>query len=204
MIEIYHVPGTRGVRVIWVCEELGLPYQVVPVDFSVEYRDSDEWRRMNPVGKVPVMMDGELKVFESGAMVQYLLDRYGGGRLQPRPGTPDHARYLQWCWFAEATFARPLGEIVNHRRALSAADQSAAAVAEMRSRAWLCVQAVDAALIDDAFLLGADFSAADIMMGYTLMIHTSLAPGEFPSNVASYWQRLQQRPGYQVATADLA
>ena len=71
---------------------------------------------MNPVGKVPVLKDDDFIMFESGAMVQYILDRHGNGQLQPKPGTPEHGRYLQWCWFAESTFARPIGEIVNHRR----------------------------------------------------------------------------------------
>ena len=121
MITIYHVPRTRSVRVIWLCEELGVPYEVVPVDFSAEYRASAQWRKLNPVGKVPVMTDdspsaGPITIFESGAMVEYVLDHYGDGRLRPAPCTAEHALYLQWTWFAEATFARPLGEIVNHRR----------------------------------------------------------------------------------------
>ena len=73
MIQIYHVPATRGVRPIWLCEELGLSYEIFPVDFSPEYRASAEWRAMNPVGKVPVMIDtdaNDLKIYESGAMVQ--------------------------------------------------------------------------------------------------------------------------------------
>lgn len=201
MIEIYHVPGTRGIRPIWTCEELGLEYRVIPVDFAAEYRASKEWRRMNPVGKVPVMTDGDLRIFESGAMVQYLLDRYGEGRLQPEPGTGNHALYLQWSWFAEATFARPLGEIVNHRRAFAEAEQSQAAIEEMQSRAWLCVAAVDQALDGQDFLVDGEFGAADIMMGYSLMLVESLAPGDLPPNVASYWARLSARPGFVAATS---
>lgn len=201
MIRIYHVPMTRSVRVIWACEELNLPYEVIPVDFSADYRMSDEWLRMNPVGKVPVLTDGDLTLFESGAMVQYLLDRYGEGALQPEPGTPAHAIYLQWSWFAEATFARPLGEIVNHRRVFAKADQSAAAIAEMQDRARLCVTAVDQALAGKTFLLGDAFSAADIMMGYSLMLTERLAPGDFPDNVARYTGALFSRPGYQAALA---
>ena len=91
MIRIYHVPLTRSLRVIWLCEELGLSYEAIPVDFSADYRMSEEWLRMNPVGKVPVLTDGDLTLFESGAMVQYLLDRYGKGALQPVHGTPEHA-----------------------------------------------------------------------------------------------------------------
>jgi glutathione S-transferase len=185
----------------WLCEELGLEYEVVAVDFSAEYRASPEWRRLNPVGKVPVLIDGGLTMFESGAMLQYLLDRYGDGRLQPEAGTPEHAIYLQWCWFAEATFARPLGEIVNHRRALPEAEQSDAAIAEMQERSRLCIQALDQALADRPYLLGETFSAADIMTGYSLMLATRLVPGGFPPNVAVYWQRLSERPGYVAAIA---
>jgi glutathione S-transferase len=200
VIEIYHVPGTRGIRPIWTCEELGLHYRVIPVDFSAEYRASDEWRRMNPVGKVPVLTDGELTMFESGAMVQYMLDRYGEGRLQPPAGTPEHALYLQWSWFAEATMARPLGEIVNHRRAFPEAEQNPKVIEEMQGRVWLCVAALDQALEGREFLLG-EFTAADSMTGYSLMLVGRLAPGELPANVSSYWERLSSRPAYKAATA---
>ncbi len=204
MIEIYHAPMTRGIRPIWVCEELGLPYSVVPVDFSSEYRASPAWRRMNPVGKVPVLVDGDLTLFESGAMVQYLVDRYGGqGRpaLQPAPGTETHARYLQWSWFAEATFARPLGEIVNHRRVFAEGERSDRAIEEMQERSWLCVSAIDAAVTAGPWILGEEFSAADVMLGYSLMLHTALAPGDLPDAVARYWKALSARPAYLAAAA---
>ena len=202
MIEIYHVPGTRGVRPIWLCAELGIDYQVIDVDFSASYRSSSEWRRMNPVGKVPVMVDTEspdLTIFESGAMVQYLLDRYGNGQLQPQPGTPAHALYLQWSWFAEATFARPLGEIVNHLREFPDEQSSEAAIEEMRNRARLCVTAVNDALKDCDYIVDNTFSAADIMLGYTIMLAVKFLPEPIPSAVLEYWERLQQRPAYQSA-----
>jgi glutathione S-transferase len=202
MIEIYHVPGTRGMRPIWLCAELGLDYRVIDVDFSASYRSSPEWRRMNPVGKVPVMVDSEspdLTIFESGAMVQYLLDRYGKGQLQPQPGTPDHALYLQWSWFAEATFARPLGEIVNHLREFPGEQTSEAAIEEMRNRARLCVTAVNDVLQKRDYIVGNKFSAADIMLGYTIMLTLKFLPEAAPPAVAEYWDGLQQRPAYQSA-----
>jgi len=198
-MKIYHVPGTRSVRVIWLCEELGIDYEAVPVDFSADYRASPEWRARNPVGKVPVLEDEGLVMFESGAMVQYILDRYGESRLQPPPGTPEHARYLQWSWFAEATFARPLGEIVNHRRALPPEQQSEAALAEMRDRATLCLAAVDDAVRDTDYLLGAGFSGADVMMGYTLLLAERLLPGPLPDAARAYYGRLSKRPGFVLA-----
>lgn len=201
MLTVYHVPITRSLRVLWLCQELELPHEVRTIDFGADYRASPEWRALNPVGKVPVMTDGEFTMFESGAMVQYLLDRYGEGRLQPRPGTPAHGEYLQWSWFAEATYARPIGEIVNHRRAFGAAGEIPAVVQEMKGRARLCSEAVDAALQGRSYLLGDEFSAADMMMGYSVMLAERLTSIEGLPNLQAYWQRLSARPAYQRAAA---
>jgi glutathione S-transferase len=200
-ITIYHAAHTRSMRVIWACEELGIGYQRVTVDFSENYRSSPEWRKMNPVGKVPVMTDGELKIFESGAMVQYLLDRYGDGRLQPKPGTPEHARYLQWGWFAEATFARPVGEIVNHRRAFSAENQSEPVIREMQARVQLCVDAIGQELDRQEYICGGEFTAADILLGYSLHLQQLMAPCAYTEGLQAYWQRISSRAGYLVACA---
>ena len=69
MYQIYHAPNTRGIRAIWLCEELNVPYEVIHIDFSPAYRATPEWRALNPVGKVPVLVDGDLTMFESGAIV---------------------------------------------------------------------------------------------------------------------------------------
>jgi len=200
MLTIHHAPGTRGFRLIWLCEELALPYALEKVDFSAEYRASPEWRRMNPVGKVPVLVDGDRVLFESGAIVQYLLARYGKGRLQPAPEDPGYGLFLQWCWFAEATFGRATGEIANHRRAFAAAPR-ADAIEEMRDRARACVQALEQAVAGSRYLLGDDFTAADVMMGYTLQSFTRNVADAYPPNVAGYWDRLQARSAYRAALA---
>ena len=83
MLKIFHVPGTRSFRPIWLCYELDLSVDVEPIDFSSSFRDSNEWRAISPAGKVPAMIDGDLRMFESGAIVDYILERYGEGRLQP-------------------------------------------------------------------------------------------------------------------------
>ncbi|MDD9981748.1 MAG: glutathione S-transferase [Gammaproteobacteria bacterium] len=200
MLRIHHVPATRGFRVIWLCEELDVPYEIVPVDFSRTYRASAEWRAMNPVGKVPVMTAGDLTMFESGAMVQHVLDRHGGGRLEPERGTREHALYLQWSWFAEATFTRPLGEIVNHRREFG--DRAIPEVVEeMEARARLCLDAVDEAVRGTDYLVD-DFTAADIMMGYALRSYRRLLPDDpLPADADAYWNRLAGRDAYRAAIA---
>ena len=200
MLRIHHVPATRGFRVIWLCEELDIPCEIVRVDFSRRYRASAEWRAMNPVGKVPVMTDGDLVMFESGAMVQHVLDRHGGGRLEPVRGTGAHALYLQWSWFAEATFMRPLGEIVNHRREFG--DRAIPEVVEeMEARARLCLDAADRAVQGKDYLLD-DFTAADIMMGYALRSYLRLLPDDsLPPAADAYWNRLTGRDAYRAAIA---
>jgi glutathione S-transferase len=204
MIRIYHAAGTRSIRIIWLCEELGLPYEKVAVDFSPAYRATPEWRALNPVGKVPVLVDDDVTMFESGAMVEHLLDRYGDGRLRPPAGTAERAAYLQWTWFAEATFARPLGEIVNHRREFPGDDGIRAVVEEMEARAALCVQALDAALAGRQYLLGDEFTAADVMMGYSVLLARALGISEARLGQAgAYFDTISRRPGYQAATSDL-
>jgi glutathione S-transferase len=196
MLKIYHSPGTRGFRVIWVCEELSVPYEVAPVNFAAEYRATSEWRALNPVGKVPVMVDGDITVFESCAMMQYVLDRYGNGRLQPTKDDPTYAHYLQWCWFAEATFARPLGEIVNHRREFE--PEIDAVVAEMKGRATACVAACDAALSDRPYLLGDTMSVADLSICYVVRGYRRMVSNFLPNNVQAYFDRVTALPSYEA------
>ena len=201
MLTIYHVKSTRSVRVIWTCEELSVPYDVKTIDFSPDYRNSEEWRALSPTGKVPAMADDGFTMFESGAMLQYVLEKYGDGRLVPSPGTADSAHYLQWSWFAEATFARPLGDIIHHTVIKPAAERIAAVVADARIRALTCLDAVDAALDGADYLVANTFGAADIMMGYTLMLATrvNVLQTDHP-NASAYFARLGERDGFKVAT----
>jgi glutathione S-transferase len=195
MLEIYHSPGTRGFRVMWVCEELKIPYVIRPVDFSAGYRRSPEWRAMHPVSKVPVMDDGSLRMHESCAMIQYVLARYGNGRLQPSVEDPTYAHFLQWLWFSEATFQRPLGEITNHRREFN--PELPNVVAEMKSRATACVEALDQALKDRVYLLGDDMTAADLSNAYVLRGYRRTVSEDLPANVKAFWDRMTALPSYK-------
>jgi glutathione S-transferase len=200
MLKIYHAPRTRGFRTIWACEELAIPYEVVPTSMAKKFRASPEWRAMHPAGKLPVMTDGDFRMYESCAMTQYIIDRYGNGRLQPKPGTETHATYLQWCWYAESTFARPIGEVVNHRRSFGD-NAIPAVIEEMTGRARLTAEALDGAMRGKDFLVNNEFSGADIMMGYTLMIYELVLEEALPGELPGYWARLASRPGYQATLA---
>ena len=142
------------------------------------------------------MVDGDMSMFESCAMMQYVLDQYGNGRLQPIKDDPSYAHYLQWCWFAEATFARPLGEIVNHRRAFE--PEIDAVVAEMKGRATACVAALDAALSDRTYLLGDTMSAADLSICYVMRGYHRMVSESLPANVQAYFDRITALPSYET------
>ncbi len=191
MLKIYHVPGTRSVRPIWLAYELGLDVEIIPVDFSPAYRNSPEWRAISPAGKVPVLSDGDVTMFESGAMVEFILDRYGDGRLRPESGTAESALYLQWSWFAEATLSRPLGL---HRIMTSAKEGGEALSAEGVQKTQSALKAVEQGLADRDFLLTSGFTAADIMTGYSLELLANLGvlDTEYPRSCA-YLERLKAR-----------
>ena len=198
MLTIYYVAGTRAIRPVWLCEELQIPYQREDISFDPEFRASAEWRSINPVGKVPAMRDGDLVLFESCAMVQVILDRYGNDQLEPKKGTDEHALMQQWSWFAESTLARPAGEIVNHQRVFGD-DVVTKVVAEMKERVRLCLTAVDDAMIEKEFLLDFGFSIADINLGYSLHLASSYVDYDDLVNARAYYERLSARPAFQKA-----
>ncbi len=205
MLKIYHAPHTRGIRPIWLCEELGIPYRVEHIDFSADYRATPEWRTKHPVGKLPVMEDGGVRMFESGAMVQYLLDRNPphahdvATKLHPDVDHPDYAHYLQWLWYGEATLSRPLGEIVNHGREFPGEARIDAVVQEMTERAVACLDAVGEHLAEREYLVAQCFTAADIMVGYGIYLATLLIPERVPESITPYWDRLKARPACSTA-----
>ncbi len=142
------------------------------------------------------MIDGDLRMFESGAIVDYILERYGEGRLQPEPGTPESAAYRQWCWFAEATLIRPLGLY----RVLRAREEPINELVDEAERKFRdSLSAVESALDGRPFLLGPKFSAADIMMGYSIALIERLLGKRYP-NLRAYLDQLRERDAYQRVT----
>lgn len=194
-MKIYHVPGTRSIRPIWLCFELDLAVDIESIDPSEDYRASPQWRAISPAGKIPALRDGELTMFESGAMVMYLLERYGQSRLQPTPGTAESAEFQQWCWFSEATLIRPLG-LARMLRDSTDLDQVA------RQKTLEALNAVELGLEGREYLVAETFSAADIMMGYSLHLLEKfrLLTSE-QTNTLNYLQRLRSRDACSRAFA---
>jgi len=191
-VQIFHVPGTRSVRPVWLCFELGIEVEVTAIDFSAEYRASEEWRAISPAGKVPALIDGDLRMFESGAMMDYILEKYADGRLAPEPGAIDFAHYRQWCWFAEATLIRPLGLY----RILRARKEPVGALIDEAERKFHdSLAALEAELAGKQFVLGQEFCAADIMLGYSVGLTEPMLDNRYP-NLRAYLDRLKTRAAY--------
>ena len=195
MIKIYHFPNTRGVRAIWTCEELNVPYKIQIIDFSPKYRFSPEFLQISPIGKVPILQDDSITMSESGAMVHYLIDKYGAGKLRPTIDHPLYPTYLEWSWFAEATFTSSSSEIIRHKRAFPE-DANIEVITEFKRRATFCLEAVMRFLGEKKWLLGEDFSGADIMMGIALTTYMRHVAEPFPPVMQSYFDRLSARPAF--------
>lgn len=199
VITIYHAPMSRSVRVRWVLEELGLPHHVA-ARAHAELKEP-EHIALHPLGKVPVLTDGDLVLLESGAIVQYLLESYGHGRLEPARGSPARPGFLQWIHFAEATLMPPLSLILQHTRIRRPEDRIAALVPDATQIAQDALGVVEAALEGREWLTG-ELSAADIMMGYSVWLANvlQLVTKEFP-NVKAYLARCNARPAFRRSTS---
>jgi len=200
MLTLYFAPQTRAVRIAWLLEELALPYRLERVEFLPPAKAF--FAQRTPTGKLPTLVDGDVAICESGAILEYVLERYGEGRLAPAPGSPERARFLQWVHFAESTAFAPIGIIVWLARYQGEAERYAPLLADSRERAATGFAFLERELGDGAYLLGDEFSAADVMMGFTLVAARAFrALDERHPRVQAYLARLEARPAYQRAAA---
>ncbi len=157
---------TRSIRIRWLLEELELKYELVRSDFN---RDGDKGFAQNtPSGNYAYLEDGDVALSESGAIIQYMLEKYGNGRLEPSIGSKDRAAYLQWLHFAEGTAANPINTIVWLTVYRQDAAQHKAIIDAGRGSARTVFDRVEDALVNRQFLAGDELTAADIMMGFSL------------------------------------
>jgi glutathione S-transferase len=200
VIKLYFAPRTRAVRVVWLLEELGLPYELERAEFKPPAREF--FSQSTPLGKFPTLVDGDLVMCESGAIIEYILERYGDGRLAPPVGSRDRPLYLQWLHFAESTAFPPLGIIVWLTRYRGEGEAQKSLLEDARMRAASGFEFLERSLRDDGYVVGAAFTAADIMLGFTLVAGQVLGvlDERFPKTNA-YLARLLERPAFGKAAA---
>lgn len=180
MIVVHHLNNSRSQRVLWLLEELGLPYEIKHYQRDARTMLAPpELKQVHPLGKSPVISDGDTVVAETGAIVEYLLERLGGGRLLPKPGTPDALRYRYWLHFAEGSAMPPLlMKLVFDRIASAPMPFFVKPVARGISRKVLDMMVrpnlerqldfMEAELGRSTWFAGDEMSGADIMMSFPL------------------------------------
>lgn len=202
MMKLYHVPGSRSARILWLLLELDVPCEVVTLSLADGSLRTPGYRALNPLGRVPTLEDGGVSFYESGAIVQYLLERYGEGRLEPGFTSPDRPVFLQWLHWGEATLMPPIVTINSHRFVLPEADRSVRAVDVARRQLAKILGVLDSAVRDRSYLVGNAFSAADVMVAYGVTLAKLV--GELPdaaSETARWLEVLARRTSYQKAFA---
>ena len=212
MLIVHHLENSRSQRVLWLLEELGVPYEVKRYARDKKTMLAPrELREVHPLGKSPIITEGDSTVAESGAIVEYLVERHGDGRFVPAAGTPSRLRYTYWLHYAEGSAMPPLLlKLVFERMAKGPAPLLVRPVVRSIARKVLStfvdpqvelhVQYIEAELAKSEWFAGKDFSAADIQMSFPLEAVASRAGlGGKISHIAAFLERIHARPAYQRA-----
>ena len=197
MIELWHCPDTRSFRVLWTLEELGLPYDLHLLPFPPRIRSPD-YLQTNPLGTIPAMRDGDTFMTESVAIVQYLVTRQAPNELIVPVDDRAYGSWLNWLHFGEATLTFPQTLVMRYRKLEPGRAEH---VADDYARWFMSrLRHVDRALQSNAWLCASRFTAADISIGYALLLANFLELSDrFSPAVMDYWTRVQSRPGFQAA-----
>jgi glutathione S-transferase len=201
MITLYHCAKARSFRPLWTLEELGLSYDLKMLPFPPRIH-ARQYLEINPLGTIPLLIDGETRMTESAAIAHYLVTRYGPTPLAVTPDEADFGAFLNWLHFGEATLTFPQALVLRYSE-LEPQERRQPQVVEDYSRWFLGrLRAVEAATANSETLCGGRFTVADISVGYALLVAQRVGlSASFGPAVAAYWQRLQAREGFQRAIA---
>jgi glutathione S-transferase len=197
MIIVHHLNNSRSQRVLWLLEELGLPYEIKRYERDPKTNLAPpELKAITPLGKSPVIQDGPHTLLESGAILDYLIRRHGDGRLQPDPATATYDEYVQWLHFAEGSAMLPLMLNLYVGRL---GEAGAALQPRIDAEVANYLGYLDSTLGRSPYLVGETFTAADIQMSFIGEIAKAFGKlGSYP-NVAAWVERFQARPAYKQA-----
>jgi glutathione S-transferase len=201
MIALWHCVDARSFRALWTLEEIGLPYRLEILPFPPRFLARD-YLKINPLGTVPLMIDGDVRMTESAAICQYLADRYAGPPLAVRPDESCYADYLNALHFGEATLTFPQTIILRYGRFEPPDRRLPQAVADYRRWTLGRLKGLDGLMGGAGFVAASRFTVADISIAYALMLLeiTGLFD-QAPASLQAYYCRLRERPAFQRAKA---
>ena len=198
MLTVHHLGKSQSERIVWLCEELEVPYELKRYARAPLLAPAD-YKALHPVGTAPVITDGDLVLAESGAVVEYLVARYGDGRLALTADRPGFAQFLFWFHFANGTLQALMGRCMILGRLKLADDNPVLVVAKERlDRAF---DHVEARLSKVEYFAGDELTTADIMMGFSLTTMRYFLPYDFARlpHLRAYLKRIGGRPAYRRA-----
>ena len=200
MLTVHHLGKSQSERIVWLCEELDLPYELKVYDRDAVTRLAPpEYKALHPLGAAPVIEDGDVLLAESGAIVEYIVARHGEGRLVLAPDHPDFAQFLYWFHFANGTLQPATGRNMILGRLGLPADTPL--IKAMKARLDLALGLIEARLGKADNLAGAELTTADIMAVFSLTTMRNFLPFDlapYPA-IRAYLQRIAARPAYQRA-----
>ncbi|MCC5622875.1 glutathione S-transferase family protein [Nostoc sp. CHAB 5715] len=199
MIVVHHLNNSRSQRVLWLLEELGIEYEIKFYERDAKTMLAPEsLRQVHPLGKSPVITDADLTIAESGAIIEYLVNRYGNGRLVPASDTPEHLRYTYWLHYAEGSAMPPLvmRVVLNNFKAGDSSVVSGFVAPQIK----LHFDYIEAELRKNTWFVGEEFTAADIQMSFPLEL-VAMLPKEVESRpkLKEFIDRIHGRPAYKQA-----
>jgi len=200
MITVHHLGVSQSERIVWLCEELEIPYELKVYERDPITRMAPpEYKALHPVGTAPIITDGDVVLPESGAIIEYIIGKYGDGRLAVGPEAPNFADYLFWFHFANASMMPRQMRMMGAQ----AGGEETPMQRFMRQRAEQSWDLVEARLGDAPYFAGDDFTAADIIMGFVLTTMRAFAKRDLAAypDIRAYLQRIGERPAYRRAMA---
>ncbi len=201
MLTLHFAPNSRAGRIVWLLEELQLPYKLNRMDFHPKDLKSDEHRARHPLGRVPVLDDGDIRIFESGAIIEYIVERHKNGGLKPAVDSPNFPAYLQWFHYCEGMLMPPVNTIVVQTVLLPPERRDETALGQAQRLLTKALEPVDESLTGKEYVIG-DFSAADVMLGHACFMSNRLGcVSDEKTELKGYISRIEDRAAFQKAMA---
>jgi glutathione S-transferase len=199
MITLYHCTAARSFRPLWALEELGLAYDLKMLPFPPR-AFAKQYLALNPLGTIPLLIDGDTRMTESAAVLQYLVTRHGPTPLAVDIDEPGYGAYLNWLHFGEATLTFPQTLVLRYGKLEPEERRSPQVATDYAKWFFGRLRAVEAAITGNETLCAGRFTVADISVGYALLLAERIGLAkDFGPAVAAYWQRLQARAGFRRA-----
>ena len=199
MLKVHFAPNSRAGRIIWLLEELELPYEVNKMAFHPKDLKTEEHRKRHPLGRIPVLDDGDIRIYESGAIVEYIIERHKNGGLKPDIHSDEFPQYLQWFHYCDGMVMPPINTIVVQTILLPEERRDETVLKQAKNLLTKALIPVDENLENKKFLIG-DFSGADIMLGHACFMSNMMGcVTDNMVNLKEYVNLISERPSFKTA-----